>query len=58
MLLLDNKDRDAIVSFLESIVVPAPVWANIIQVTGLLKGLASNETKEEDIISDLPKNAQ
>jgi len=46
MLLLDNKDRDAIVSFLESIVVPAPVWANIIQVTGLLKGLASNDKEE------------
>jgi hypothetical protein len=47
MLLLDNKDRDAIVSFLEAIVVPAQTGANIMQVTALLKKLEEQPSNPE-----------
>lgn len=38
-LLLQEKDRDAVVSFLETIVVPDQTGANIMQVTSLLRNL-------------------
>lgn len=49
-LALQERDRDAIVTFLESIVVPANIGANIMQVTALLKNLPQEV--------EIPKNEQ
>lgn len=49
MLLIQEKDRDAIVSFLETIVVPAQIGASIMQVTSLLKNIPiQEETKNAE----------
>lgn len=49
MLKISKKDRDAIVSYLQSVIVPASVGANLFNIASLL-------SKLEEIKEDEPKS--
>tara|TARA_R110000868_G_scaffold178700_2_gene418518 strand:+ start:3275 stop:3433 length:159 start_codon:yes stop_codon:yes gene_type:complete len=49
MLSIQNKDRDAIVNFLENMIVPAQTGATIMQIVDLLKKLEEQVIPSPDV---------